>query len=112
MSKSILIIDTPESCAKCILFTNPRDGWCMAEPSLYVANYPYTYKEKRSEHCPLEEINCGSCMYSGIKDFTSGYCSNDGSNEIGIDPDDCCDLWAADMKGKIGSEDGDSHDDR
>ena len=54
MSKAILIIDKPESCHKCPLFSSPySDMTCRGNGK--TIDYPYP-DDKVQEWCPLKEI--------------------------------------------------------
>lgn len=54
MSKAIVIIDMPESCAKCQLFSDIyNDMTCRA--NLNGINYPYP-DQKRQDWCPLRPV--------------------------------------------------------
>lgn len=54
MGKSILVIDTPESCAKCPLFSDVyTDMTCKA--SGRTIDYPFP-SDRVSDWCPLKEV--------------------------------------------------------
>lgn len=50
--RAIVDLPLPKSCAKCPLFTNPRDGWCHAKPELYVTE-KHSFTDSRHPECPL-----------------------------------------------------------
>lgn len=55
MNKSILVIDMPESCAKCPLFGDHYADMCCKGLNNRGINYPYP-KDFRQDWCPLREI--------------------------------------------------------
>ena len=52
MSKSVLVIDTPISCAVCPIFQDGLDGYCPVALSS-----PYNKYNERDKHCPLKPIS-------------------------------------------------------
>ena len=52
MSKAILVIDMPESCAKCPFFEDHYNDMCCSASQNRTINYPYP-KDFRQEWCPL-----------------------------------------------------------
>lgn len=52
MSKSVLIIDTPASCAACPLFSNYYTDMCCKGSHNRGINYPYP-EDFRQDWCPL-----------------------------------------------------------
>ena len=49
--KSVLVIDTPKSCAVCPIFQNGLDGYCPVALSS-----PYNKYNERDKHCPLKPL--------------------------------------------------------
>lgn len=55
MSKSVLVIDTPKSCAECpLFFDHYSDMNCRGTKNYRTINYPYP-KDFRQDWCPLKE---------------------------------------------------------
>ena len=55
MRKSILILDTPESCDECPLFGNHYSDLCCKALNNRGINYPYP-KDFRQSWCPLRSV--------------------------------------------------------
>lgn len=49
--KSVLVIDTPKSCAVCPIFQDGLDGYCPVALSS-----PYNKYNERDKHCPLKPL--------------------------------------------------------
>ena len=49
--KSVLVIDTPKSCAVCPIFQDRLDGYC---PVALLS--PYNKYNERDKHCPLKPL--------------------------------------------------------
>lgn len=49
--KSVLVIDTPKSCAVCPIFQDGLDGYCPVALSS-----PYNKYNERDKHCPLRPL--------------------------------------------------------
>ena len=62
MSKSILIIDTPNSCKDCPFFTGYYSDHCTVKG---LDIYEYVYKKIKPEWCPLKPIPEKRTLYSG-----------------------------------------------
>lgn len=55
MSKSIIVMDMPDSCDKCPLFHSHYSDMCCGGLNNRGINYPYP-KDFRQEWCPLKEL--------------------------------------------------------
>lgn len=55
MSKSIIVMDMPDSCDKCPLFHSHYSDMCCGGLSNRGINYPYPI-DFRQEWCPLKEL--------------------------------------------------------
>lgn len=55
MSKAVLVIDMPESCAKCPLFNDVYSDMCCRGLNNRGINYPYP-KDFRQDWCPLKPM--------------------------------------------------------
>lgn len=52
MSKAILVIDMPESCAKCPFVEHEDEGWLYCS----IHNSDTAFAFKRADWCPLKEL--------------------------------------------------------
>ena len=55
MSKAVLVIDMPESCAKCPLFNDVYSDMCCRGLNNRGINYPYP-KDFKQDWCPLKPM--------------------------------------------------------
>lgn len=79
MSKAMLVIDMPESCAKCPLFGDHYTDMCCGALNNKTINYPYP-KSFRQDWCPLKDVP-KEHNYSGhpYDEYGDGYA--DGYND-------------------------------
>ena len=71
--KSVLVIDTPKSCAVCPIFQNSLDGYCPVALSS-----PYNKYNERDKYCPLRPLP-KKIKHKDEIDYDYGYI--DGRNE-------------------------------
>lgn len=67
MSKSVLVIDTPESCIKCKLacYDSGRDDYFCSLTEEFI----YHYKENRSPDCPLSPLPLPISIKQYLEEF-------------------------------------------
>ena len=70
MSKSILVIDTPDSCDKCPLFHGYYTDMACGDNN-YGINYPYP-KDFRQNWCPLKELPKQREIFNHCDDYLNG----------------------------------------
>ena len=66
--KSVLVIDTPISCAVCPIFQDGLDGYCPVALSS-----PYNKYNKRDKHCPLKPLPSEYCTNENTDRWFYGY---------------------------------------
>lgn len=71
MSKAILVIDTPESCAKCPLFNGYYTDMSCGALNNRGINYPYP-ESFRQEWCPLKSMPEKDETYY-LHEYSAGY---------------------------------------
>lgn len=52
MSKAILVMDMPNSCAKCKFVEHEDEGWLTCS----LCDYRMAYVFERADYCPLREL--------------------------------------------------------